>query len=73
MQRFSNFLEGGSLLREKGSTNHLTLVPFESKFVNFVAYFNTIIFTCNLTCSIIGVGRTVRDHFNVQTGCRQNY
>ena len=33
---------------------HLTLVPFESKFINFVAYFNTSILMWNLARSIIG-------------------
>ena len=28
---------------------------------------------CNLARSIIGVRRILRIHFNVQTGCRENY
>ena len=39
----------------------------------FLAYFNTSILISNLTHSVIGVRRTVRDNFNVLTGCRQNY
>ena len=34
-----------------------------------VAYFNTSMLICNLARSIIGVRYTVREHFNVQTGC----
>ena len=35
--------------------------------------FNTNIIICNLARPIIGIWRTVRNHFNMQTGCRQNY
>ena len=41
MAAFLNFLKWGPLFRQVSSTEHLTLVPFESKFINFVAYFNT--------------------------------
>ena len=54
-----------TFLSQNGSVDHLTLVPFESRFISFIAYFNTYM---HLAYSIIGVRRTVRDHFNVQTG-----
>ena len=67
------FEVGTTFLSQNSSTEHLTLVPYESKFINFVAYFNTSVLKCNLACSIIGVRHTVLDHFHVQTGCQQNY
>ena len=74
MQRFSNFFEvGTSFLSQNTSADHLTLVLFDSKFIIFVAQINTSILICNLARSIISARRTVRDHFNVQTGCPQNY
>jgi hypothetical protein len=43
-QRFSNFFEvGTTFLSQNSSADHLTLVPFESKFIIFLAYFNTSI------------------------------
>ena len=39
-QCFSNFFEvWNTFLSQNSSADHLTLVPFERKFVNFVAYF----------------------------------
>ena len=57
---------------ENSSTDHLTLVPFQSKFISFVAYFNTSILIYNLLRSIIvqyvtismcrlGVGKTINN------------
>ena len=44
VQHFSNFFEvGTTFLSRNSSADHLTLVPFESKFIIFVAYFNTSI------------------------------
>ena len=44
-QRFSNFFEvRTTFIGENSSAEHLTLVSFENKFINFVAYFNTSIF-----------------------------
>ena len=61
VQRFSNFLKmGNAALSHKNSADHLILVPFESKFIILVAYFNTSIVVCNLARSIIGVQRTIR-------------
>ena len=40
--RFSNFFEVRiTFISENTSADHLTLGPFQSKFINFVAYFNT--------------------------------
>ena len=64
---------GTTFLIPYSSADHLSLVPFENKFINFVTYFNNSIIICILTRSIIGVRRTGRDHFNVQNGCKQNY
>ena len=42
-QHSSNFFEvGTTFLSQDNSADHLTLIPFESKFINFVAYVNTI-------------------------------
>ena len=62
---------GTTFLSQNSSADHLTLIPFESKFFIFVPYFNASILLCNLVRSIIGLRRTVRDHFSVQAGCRQ--
>jgi hypothetical protein len=41
-QRFSNFFEvGTTFISQNSSVDHFTLVPFESKFIIFLAYFNT--------------------------------
>jgi hypothetical protein len=41
-QRFLNFFEvGTTFMSQNSSADHLTLVPFESKYIIFLAYFNT--------------------------------
>ena len=53
-QHFSNLLEvRTTYLIQNSSADRLTLVPFKSKFINFVAFFNTSILVCNFACSII--------------------
>jgi hypothetical protein len=43
-QRFSNFFEvGTTFISQNNSADHLTLVPFKSKFLIILAYFNTSI------------------------------
>ena len=57
--RFS-YVTGSSLTSlgeppmQNNTADHLTLVPFKSKFIIFVAYFNTSMLICNLARSIIG-------------------
>ena len=77
-QRFSNFLKRERLFfGQKRFVDHLTVAPFESKFINFVAYFNSSILLCYLARSVIGadekyvtilicrlrVGKTIKIHW----------
>jgi hypothetical protein len=39
------FEVGTTFISQNSSADHLTLVPFESKFIIFLAYFNTSIVT----------------------------
>ena len=64
------FCEGTSFENQNSSADHHTLVSFEMRFINFVAYFKGSILIYNFVRVIIDVRCTVRDYFNVQTGCR---
>ena len=68
-----DFFEVGTTFYARNvSRTTLFLFPLKAN-LSMLAYFNSSIFICDSASSIIGARRTVRDQFNVQTGCQQNY